>query len=535
MAKTKISEYDSTAANNTDIDSINIAEGMAPSNVNNAIRELMAHLKDGLGAGTPVFLDQTNNRLGVGTSSPSVLLDLESTAPTIRFTDSDASGTPECEISGAGGDITIRADRDNEKASSIIGFEVDGSEAMRIDSSGNVGIGTSSPVSNIDVRDGTGSIVTLGNTGSFAAGESSYLKFRESSTQLAEIGWEANTNELRINNRIAGPISFYASNAHTMRVTSGQDLHIQSLNGSTHEAAGYGPLQLGHTGKSSTIIQMLSSTSGDCAFHFGDGTSGTDRYRGYINYSNNTDFMSFGTSTSERMRISSSGMVGIGRTDPSIYMDIYTGSNAIFGGRVRSDRAGAQYFYTFEYAGSGIGSIQGNNTSTSYNTTSDYRLKENIIDITDGITRVKQLEPRRFNFIVEPDRTVDGFIAHEAEAVVPEAVTGTKDAMKDEEYTVSPATGDIYTPAVDATYDDDGNELTAAIDEVIHSADVAEPETLADGQFWRETTAAVMGTRSVPDYQGIDQSKLVPLLTAALQEAIAKIETLETRVAALEG
>ena len=70
MAKTKISEYDSTAANNTDIDSINIAEGMAPSNVNNAIRELMAHLKDGLGAGTPVFLDQTNNRVGIGTSSP---------------------------------------------------------------------------------------------------------------------------------------------------------------------------------------------------------------------------------------------------------------------------------------------------------------------------------------------------------------------------------------------------------------------------------------------------------------------------------
>jgi len=79
MAKTKISEYDSTAANNTDIDSINIAEGMAPSNVNNAIRELMAHLKDGLGAGTPVFLDQTNTRLGVGTTSPVELLEVNST------------------------------------------------------------------------------------------------------------------------------------------------------------------------------------------------------------------------------------------------------------------------------------------------------------------------------------------------------------------------------------------------------------------------------------------------------------------------
>lgn len=80
MAKTKISEYDSTAANNTDIDSINIAEGMAPSNVNNAIRELMAHLKDGLGAGTPVFLDQTNNRLGVGTTSPSAPTEVVATS-----------------------------------------------------------------------------------------------------------------------------------------------------------------------------------------------------------------------------------------------------------------------------------------------------------------------------------------------------------------------------------------------------------------------------------------------------------------------
>ena len=106
---------------------------------------------------------------------------------------------------------------------------------------------------------------------------------------------------------------------------------------------------------------------------------------------------------------------------------------------------------------------------------------------------------------------------------MPEAVTGTHDGMRDEEYEVSAATGDIYTPS------------TEEAEEVIHSSNVEQPETLEEGQLWRETTAAVMGTRSVPDYQGIDQSKLVPLLTAALQEAIAKIETLETKVAALEG
>ncbi len=119
-----------------------------------------------------------------------------------------------------------------------------------------------------------------------------------------------------------------------------------------------------------------------------------------------------------------------------------------------------------------VGSIKSTASSTSFNTSSDYRLKENVVDIADGITRVKQLSPRRFNFIADDTTTVDGFIAHEAQTVVPEAVTGTHNEV-----------------------DDDGN--------------------------------AVM--------QGIDQSKLVPLLTAALQEAIAKIETLETKVAALEA
>jgi hypothetical protein len=126
----------------------------------------------------------------------------------------------------------------------------------------------------------------------------------------------------------------------------------------------------------------------------------------------------------------------------------------------------------FQRGGTTVGSISVTTNSTSYNTTSDYRLKENVAALTDGITRVKQLLPKRFNFIAEPGTTVDGFLAHEAQAVVPEAVIGTHNEV-----------------------DDDGN--------------------------------AVM--------QGIDQAKLVPLLTAALQEAIAKIETLETKVAALEA
>jgi hypothetical protein len=187
----------------------------------------------------------------------------------------------------------------------------------------------------------------------------------------------------------------------------------------------------------------------------------------------------------------------------------------------------------FGDSGSAVGSISTNGTTTSYNTTSDYRLKENVDYTWDATTRLKQLRPARFNFIADASTTVDGFLAHEVShdsdgnPLVPEAIYGTKDGMMDEEYEVSAATGDIYTPAAEATFDDDGNEVTAATDEVIHSTDVEQPETLAEGQQWRETTAAVMGTRSVPDYQGIDQSKLVPLLVKTIQELEARITALE--------
>ena len=135
------------------------------------------------------------------------------------------------------------------------------------------------------------------------------------------------------------------------------------------------------------------------------------------------------------------------------------------------------------YNGNGeVGAIRTNASATTYNTSSDYRLKENAAAITDGIVRVKTLKPYRFNFKSDAGKTVDGFFAHEVTAV-PEAISGTKDQV--------------------ATADD---------------VKVGNGTTVGD-----------------PLYQSIDQSKLVPLLTAALQEAIAKIETLETKVAALES
>ena len=129
-------------------------------------------------------------------------------------------------------------------------------------------------------------------------------------------------------------------------------------------------------------------------------------------------------------------------------------------------------FYRGSSQGGSVGIISVNSTSTTYATSSDYRLKENVSAISDGITRLKTLKPYRFNFKVEPSRIVDGFFAHEVSLIVPEAITGIKDEVNE------------------------NNE---------------------------------------PIYQAIDQSKLVPLLTAALQEEIAKREALEARVVALEA
>tara|TARA_Y100001968_G_scaffold295830_1_gene303556 strand:- start:67 stop:885 length:819 start_codon:yes stop_codon:yes gene_type:complete len=201
-------------------------------------------------------------------------------------------------------------------------------------------------------------------------------------------------------------------------------------------------------------------------------------------HSDGEGFMKFGTRNSsgtfgERMRIDSSGNVLVGTTSSFGTSGITLGANNVLYSAAAGQNVANFQRYTsdgelvrFGREGTTVGSITVSSSATAFNTSSDYRLKENVTNVTDGITRVKQLSPKRFNFIADADTTVDGFLAHEAQTVVPEAITGTKDEV-----------------------DDNGD--------------------------------AVM--------QQIDQAKLVPLLTAALQEAIAKIETLETKVAALEG
>lgn len=271
----------------------------------------------------------------------------------------------------------------------------------------------------------------------------------------------------------------------------------------------------GGTSKS-VLLKVTADDSSPYAMVIGNDTFSTSDTDGLaINVSNSGDAiinargtgstLSFRTVGSERARIDSSGNLLVGKTVATEYPEgiWIDGANGRFFA-TSGDTYAAQftrngtdgvliYFYN-DTAQAGTISISG--SSTSYNTSSDYRLKENVVDLDGAIDRVKQVPVHRFNFISKPDKTVDGFLAHEVSDIVPEAVHGEKDAMKTEEYEVTPE-----------VLDDDGNVVTEA----------------------------VMGTREVPEYQGIDQSKLVPLLTAALKEAIEEIEALKVRVAALEA
>ena len=202
--------------------------------------------------------------------------------------------------------------------------------------------------------------------------------------------------------------------------------------------------------------------------------------------------ISFQVSDVERARIDALGSLLVGTTGaqpaaaplPGNIVSVFSGSSK-HGLNITTNTGGTSTLVHFGYSAYGtLGSITTNATTTSYNTSSDYRLKENVVPLTGAADRLAQIPVHRFNFIADADRTVDGFLAHEVQAFVPECVTGEKDQVE----------------TVDVT-DEDGN----------------------------------VTTETRPVYQGIDQSKLVPLLTAALQEALARIETLEADVAALKG
>jgi hypothetical protein len=248
----------------------------------------------------------------------------------------------------------------------------------------------------------------------------------------------------------------------------GVGLHIKSADSGASVDGNADELVIEGSGDSG--MSILSGTSDTGSIIFGD--SG-DNNVGKIEYDHGNNRMVFTADADEFLRIASNGEVSVNdgqlETNATVFKvkGSATYATAIF---IHGATSGEEAIFHFrDGANEQCGSVTINaaNNTTAYNTSSDYRLKENESSISDGITRLKQLKPYRFNWKSNSSGDkVDGFFAHEVSNVIPEAVYGEKD----------------------------GEEM-----------------------------------------QGIDQSKLVPLLTAALQEAVTKIEALEARVTTLEG
>ncbi len=225
----------------------------------------------------------------------------------------------------------------------------------------------------------------------------------------------------------------------------------------------------------------------------------------------------FGCNNTEHMRVANDGGIFLNtttRTGASNVLSVLgNSSDDVMHVRTPTTNGAVNGIRLSDGDGSDCGEIvinTGGNTA-SYNTSSDYRLKENVSYDFDATSRLKQLKPSRFNWISKPDTTVDGFLAHEVSSIVPEAINGTKDATK----TVTNAVISIRNSLI-------ADGVTEAEWE----------QGKIDGIYPNNSTWSA--SKAIPNYQSIDQAKLVPLFTKALQEAITKIETLEARVQTLE-
>jgi hypothetical protein len=210
----------------------------------------------------------------------------------------------------------------------------------------------------------------------------------------------------------------------------------------------------------------------------------------------------FYNAASEGMRLDSSGRLLIATTTAVSGVNLSVQRGATSAIRTVTGTTTAAAHIQFENPNGVVGSITTSGTSTFYNTSSDYRLKENLTSIQGAGDIVKALQPITYNFKEDKADWQDGFLAHELQMLVPHAVTGEKDKMKDEEYEIEP-------------------EEEAVLD--------------ADGKEIKPAKKAKKGVRSVPDVQMVDYSKLTPILTAALQEALNKIDDLTARIATLEA
>jgi hypothetical protein len=304
--------------------------------------------------------------------------------------------------------------------------------------------------------------------------------------------WTTTGSDIYYNtgNVLVGATSPYSGTASNFTATTGVDIGSSST--ATSKQLQF--IRNGSTGTAGSIYATAGSFSNYCGMDFVIENVGGGSQAGYLKFNTTNN-----ATSAERMRIRSDGALLVGTTiEPT---NVYNGFKTDVSYTIIS-AASATCLYLnrntntgniveFRYNNGGVGSISTGGSTTSYNTSSDYRLKENIAPMTGALAKVAQLKPVTYKWKSTGEES-QGFIAHELKAVVPDCVTGEKDE----------------TEVVDIK-DEEGN---------------------------------VIGQETKPKYQGIDTSFLVATLTAALQELKAindtqaeTINALTARIVALEG
>jgi hypothetical protein len=485
---------------------------------------IQATRANGLQNNDKLLLNPNGGNVGIGTTSPRSLL---------SFGTADTSGTNGINLYDNGGNyrtgigatssyLRLYTPSDGSLQLGRLSTS-DGStflEAARIDSSGRLGIGTTSPEGKLEVSAGNAEGLRLSSPSYLSTSQGPWIAFNGGPSA----GWDlARVQGIRGGGNAEGALVFYTNNGGGAPGTISEKARIDEtgrllvgtsssrgnwfnttfadplvqLEGSSStrlsitrndNSDNSGELMLGNSRSSAYAVLSNNDNLGRISFQgadgsemvagayiqcFVDGTPGANDMPGRLVFSTTADGAS---SPTERMRINSAGEVQVGATsfafsprfgisaDGVTYSTIQQINNTNTG-------ASSVQMIRFTWNGTSVGRIESTSSATSYLSGSDYRLKDNIQPMTGALEKIAALKPCTFKWKID-GKAGQGFIAHELQEVVADCVSGEKDAV-----------------------DADGN----------------------------------------PEYQGIDQSKLVPLLTAALQEAIGEIKSLKARVVALES
>jgi hypothetical protein len=462
----------------------------------------------GIGETSPDARFHIKNSLastGVGTSSTAIVviqnerLNTGSSSSVLRFDTNEITGTNQYSRAAIGAEYDGASNVNGRLMFSTADSSGNLQERMRIDASGNVLFGGITDKNVFNDTSGTGA--SINND----AGEMQIKNASDTCLYLNRTGSDGTIVSLRKNGTQIGIIGVADASAKMSIIGTNENLQIGANGANVFNV-------------SSTSVYPQTDNTVDVGFSASGNRFKDLHLSGAINQKNNTKIECINTQSNvgdlvfstrystlgEKVRITGLGYLLVGKANASLASS-NTGVVLNRNG-VSSINSGSDTNMIFARAGTGTmivfrannvttaGTISVSGSSTAYNTSSDYRLKENVEDLTGASARVNQLNPSRFNFIADDTNTlVDGFLAHEVADVVPEAIDGTYNEVevwKDNEELPDGVS------AGDNKLDDDGN--------------------------------------TIPIYQGIDQSKLVPLLTAALQEALAEIASLKTRVEALE-